>query len=243
MKYTADQDRSSEKGNILFMILMAVVLLGVLTAAVQFTNRPEGANIDNETIVIRTTEVQRYAAELERAVRYIIQNGISESDIRFAHPDASSDYGDLSADIDKRDQVFHRDGGGAAYRAPPNGVNDGSAWEFYGGTDLPEMGSDRADLVAVLPNVSEAFCNRINTLANQTTQPEDTGSGAASGANPGECIHLGSNGRFGNGNTFYAAPNTTDITTFVTKPAGQACVQCVGATGAPYHFYHVLMAR
>lgn len=236
-------NRAGEQGNILFMILLAVVLLGALTAAIQSTSRPEGANIDKETLVIRATEVQRYASELDRGVKYILQNGFSENDIRFAHPQAPADYGDLAADTDKRDQVFHRDGGGAAYRSPPADINDGSLWEFYGGTHLPQVGSDRADLVAVLPNVTAAFCARINALNNQTTQPSDTGSGTASGGNPGDCIALGPNGRFGNGVTFYSTANNTDETSFTTKPALQACVQCPNMPGAPYHFYHVILAR
>ena len=147
--FKADKDfRSGERGNLLFMILIAVVLVGLLTAAIQSSSRPEGANIDSEALVIKASEVQRYASELERAILFIMQNGKSESDIRFAHSDAHADYGDLSADGDPTDQVFHRLGGAAEYRAPPVDISDGSAWEFYGGTHLPGVGSDRADLVA-----------------------------------------------------------------------------------------------
>ena len=82
---------SSESGNVLVIILLAVVLIGLLTAAIQGSNNSESANIDNETLAIRASEVQRYASELERAVTYIMQDGKSESDLRFAHPDAHSD--------------------------------------------------------------------------------------------------------------------------------------------------------
>lgn len=239
--------RHAEKGNILFMILLAVVLIGLVTIAIQSTNRPEGANIDNEELLIRATEVQRYASELERAVMFILQNGKSESDIRFAHPEANSDYGDLSADADPSDQVFHRDGGAATYRAPPEGINDGSAWEFYAGTALPEIGSGRTELVAVLPNVTQQFCEKINSMNGQTAdQPEDTGNTAASGANPGSCIAIGALGRFDDSQQFYTTTNTIDDTTITVNPALQACIQCEmdgGSTSDEYHFYHVLLAR
>lgn len=238
----------TEKGNILFIILIAIALIGLLTVAIQSTSRPDGANIDKEQLSIRATEVQRYASELERAVMFIMQNGKSESDIRFAHPDAHADYGDLSADGDPSDQVFHRLGGGASYRTPPADINDGSAWEFYGGTHLPGVGSDKADLIAVLPNVTQAFCNKVNALNDQTGTPTDTGASAASGSDPGDCLNIGAAGRFDDSRQFYSTVNTVDETTFeqdeeasAARTTLQACVVC--DTDSSRHFYHVLMVR
>ncbi|MCF8495454.1 MAG: hypothetical protein K9G62_02170 [Alphaproteobacteria bacterium] len=230
------------------MILIAIVLIGVLTAAIQYSSRPEGSNIDKETLVIRATEVQRMASELERAILFILQNGKSESDIRFAHPEAPADYGDLSADSDPSDQIFDRTGGGAEYRAPPPDVNDGSPWEFYGGTHVPGVGSDQADLVAVLPNVTPQFCDKINELNGQSGTPADTGTAPAAGPNAGDCVYQGTVGRFEDGQKFYTTPNTMDETTFeqdpetsTTRTALQACVVC--DIGPARHFYHVLLAR
>jgi len=248
-KTSLSRARPGERGNMLFMILIAVVLIGVLTAVIMNASHNEGATIDNETLAIRASEAQRYASEVERAVLFIIHNGKSESDIRFAYPDAPSDYGDLAADADKTREVFDPAGGGAAYKAPPEGVNDGSPWEFYGGTALPSVGSDHADLVAVLPNVNKTFCDKINQLDGQpSTPPEDSGGGQAAGASPGSCINLGSGGRFNDTHQFYDAPNTADALSFsqdpqtsAPRPALEACVHC--AADNQYHFYHVLMAR
>lgn len=239
----------SESGNILIMILVAIVLIGVLTAAIQSSSRQEGSTIDEEALIIRTTEVQRYASELERAVNYIMQDGKSESDLRFAHPNFThSDYGDLSADPDPSDQVFHMSGGAAEFRDPPDGINDGSEWEFYGGTHIPGMGTGRAELIAVLPNVTQAFCDRINQINGQTGTPADTGASAASGADPGSCLHIGALGRFDDAQQFYTTVNTVDDTTFEdapesteAAPAPQACVVCT--LDSENHFYHVLLVR
>lgn len=241
---TRQSARQSESGNILFIVMIAIVLIGLLTAAIQSGNNSETSNIDGETLAIRATEVQRYVSELERAIVFITRNEISESDIRFAHADAHADYGDLAADGDPTDQVFHRLGGGAEYRAIPSGINNGDAWEFYGTTALPNVGSSATDLIAVLPNVTSEFCQRINSLNNQSTaQPEDTGSSAATAVSAGSCLSAGAAARFDNAIQFYATPNTTDASTFTTLPAKQACVQCVDMPGAPYHFYHVIMSR
>ena len=229
----------------LFIILIAVVLIAALSAAILSSGSTEGTNIDKEALAIKASEVQRYVSELERAVMYVLQNGNSESDIRFAHPDAHADYGVLA---NTSEQIFARDGGGATYRAPPSGINDGSAWEFYGGTHLPGVGSNRADLIAVLPNVTAQFCTKINTLNGQTGTPTDTGAGAAAGGNPGDCLHIGALGRFDAGQQFYTTINTVDETTFEQDPevseartALQACVTC--DLDGNTHFYHVLLAR
>jgi hypothetical protein len=244
--------RKHEHGNMLFMILIAVVLIGLLTTVIMATSTTDGSNIDKETLIIRASEAQRAASEFERAVMFIINNGKSESDIRFAHPAAHTDYGDLSlADelAEQQVQVFHANGGGATYREPPVEVNDGSQWEFYGGTAIPGVGTDRADLVAVLPNVTQQFCDKINELNDQpTTTPEDTGTGAAGGSNPGDCVAIGALGRFDDAQQFYDTPNTMNETTFTqdpntsaARPAMQACVRC--DAGPATHFYHVLLAR
>ena len=248
-----------QSGNVLFMILIAIALIGALTAAVTTSNRPEGSNIDAETLVLRAAQVQRYAGELERAVRFVLQQGYSESDIRFAHPDANSEYGDLAGDSDKRDQVFHRDGGGANYRSPPDGVNDGSAWEFYGGTHVPGMGrSDRAELVAVLPHVTADFCAKINELNDQTGTMQDTGTSTASGSDPGDCVNVGALGRFDDSRQFCSTINSMndasarfveDSNTSAPRPGPPGCVICSADTNSAntttdeYHFYHVLLTR
>lgn len=235
----------------LFIILLALALLGFLTAAIMGSSNTETANIDDETLIIRASEVQRYASELERAVMFIMQNGKSESDIRFAHPDAHSEYGDLSGDADPSDQVFHRLGGGAAYRAPPEDINDGSAWEFYGSTHPPGVGSNKPDLIAVLPNVTQQFCDKINSLNGQSGTPSDTGGSAASGNDAGDCVYGGALARFDDARQFYDPPNTNNTmneATFEQDPevtavrtAPQACVIC--ELDGKNHFYHVLMAR
>lgn len=231
MKSFQRKRSETEGGNVLFIVLLAIVLIGALIVAVQ--NSGHEASIDREKLVIRISEVRRYASELERGVTFILQNGYSEADIRFSHPDADPDYGDLSADADKSDQMFDRLGGGAQYRTPPAGINDGSAWEFYGHTALPEVGTDEAELVAVLPNVTLAFCEAYNKVLgyDETTQPEDTG----------PCINGGASARFDSGTQFSGSPNTVDVSSFTWKPSLSGCAQCT--TDSSYHVFHVLMAR
>lgn len=230
--------RQGEQGNILLIILIAIVLIGALTAAISGSST-ENATIDDEQMAIKVSEVRRYAAELERAMNYIQQNpGLSEEDIRFMNPDPSiTTYGDISADSNMQRQVFDVAGGGANYREPPSGIqNSAASWEFYGTSNMPGVGTDKADLIAVLPDVTLQFCTALNKVVGQTTQiPTDTGT----------CLNTGASGRFGmvGGSSEYdTTPNDlmTDVATFTKTPAMQACVQCDDNS---YHFYYVLKAR
>lgn len=233
-------NRNSESGNVIFFILLGIVLIALVTAAIR-SGGDHGANIDRETLLLNVTQVREYASELERAVVFIMHDGFSEVDIRFAHPDSASipDYGDLAADATPENQVFHRNGGAARYRIPPPGILfvSGGLWEFYGYTRMPHVGTDRADLIAVLPNVTQAFCDEINRINGQTSVPQETGA---------DCIHDITK-RFGLANPIFDDTTTNELdytsSSFTTMPAMQACVLCVPGPPAELHFYHVLHAR
>lgn len=231
------QNRKNERGNLLFIVLLAVFLIGLLTVAIQSGMNSETSDIDDERLAIKAGEVQRFASEVERAVLFLYNQGIGESQIRFAHPDADDDYGDLNADTDPTNQVFHPDGGAALYRSVPQGIQlNTSNWEFFGRTHAPGAGLEsRADLMIVLPNVSQGFCDAINRLNGQTdNQPLDPGGSTG-------CVFSGTSDRFDDTTQFITTGiNEMNETSFTRIPALQACVQC---SSGENHFYHVLLAR
>jgi hypothetical protein len=230
------QSKSQEEaGSLLLYILIGIVLIGALTIALRNSGSGTG-NIDKEDLILKAGQVQRYGSELAASVTETLSNSvISETTIRFAHPDAPVEYGDITGNPPS--EVFSKEGGKANYRQPPLNVNDGSPWEFYATTSIPQVGSDRTELIAVLPNVTEAFCEVINNQLGFTkgTQPTDS----ATGSTP-DCIQGSASDRF-TGSYNDASPNTLDDTTFSRLPALQACVYC--ASGSTYNYYYVLMAR
>lgn len=233
MQDKLNNDRN-ESGSLLLYILIGIVLLGVLTIALR--NSGGGSeNIDKEDLVLKFNQIQNYGAELSSAVSGLLSNKTSEADIRFAHPDAAADYGTITTN--PTEQVFGKTGGKANYRQPPLNVNDGSSWEFYGTTHISQVGSDRAELIAVLPNVTQEFCNVINSQLGFTkgTQPADSSTGTTP-----DCVEGGSSDRFA-GSFNDLSPNILDAASFSRLPAMQACVYC--ASGATYNYYYVLMAR
>lgn len=220
----------------LIYLLGAIFLLGILMVVVRGSFQ-EGTGIDAEQGSLRAGEIQRYGAELQRGVNYILQNGYSESELRFAVPDENTDYGDIS-DIPGR-QVFSPQGGGVEYKLPPSGVNDGTPWQFYGSTHIPNAGtetlaSSKAELIAVLPNVTEPVCNALNRAVGQivdlAAEQDDWNQG---------CLNAGSS--FGFDGTFISgADNNTLTGPFTKTPPLEMCIHCAGGA---FHYYKVLLVR
>lgn len=221
----------------LIYILGAIFLLGILLVLLK-GNTQEGAGIDSDRTTIRAQQITAYANELERGVRFILNNNAySENDIRFAHPDSVVNYG-LITDVPAR-QIFDETGGGVEYKNPPTGVNDGTQWQFYATTHIPDMGTDtaansRAELLAVLPNVTRAVCERINMNLKQAVNLNNDTDPAANG-----CVYASGTPFTG---TFVAGVSANTLTTaeIPKHPAYELCVRC---NGGAFHYYRVLLSR
>ena len=227
-----------QRGNVIFMILLAVVMIGYLTVAVMNSGTSDSVQVDDEIFAVKASQIRGYFGTLERGVNYMLQNGASPSQIRFAHPRADNDYGDLSSAPDVTVQMFAPEGGGAPYRRAPSDITEGEAWEFYGTSAAPAVGSGEADLMVVLPNVRADFCAYFNQINGQPDVLNDTGA----------CVDAGAAGRFSDSTQFSSSPNTFEEAGFtqdsvrsIVAPAPQACVYC--GSDAQYHIYHVLYAR
>jgi len=225
--------RQSESGNVVFFILLAIVLIGLVTVALR-SGGLEDANVDREQISVAVSKTRQDAAEFERGVVFILTNGVSESDLLFSHPDAPSSYGLIATT--PRQQIFAPEGGGAEYRRRPSNISaaghETDPWEFFGTTALPGVGSDEADLVAVLPYVSGDFCAAVNKANGFTSNPSDTGT----------CIYAGDSLRFNNISTptTYASGGAINSNmTASRQPVTEGCAVCAGGN----HFFHLLHAR
>jgi len=220
--------KNNQSGNMLIYILGAIALIGVLIILVRGSSLP-GGGIDNEAMTIKVTEIQQYGNELERAVRYILQDGYSESDLRFAHPNHSSAYGDITDEPTR--QVFTREGGGATWRDNDVDIQViDTNWNFNGATIINEIGSTRNDLVAWLPNVTQDFCLSINDKIG-IENPAD--------APPQNSGNMDISNLFDGNFTAAQTVSATEINGF-----SDGCLEGNGSPAAgTYHYYRVLLAR
>lgn len=227
----------TQAGNMLVYIIGAIFLLGLLIVLIKGSFQ-EGTGIEGERVVLKANQVQQYAGELERGVSYVLRNGISEADIRFAAPNALSVYGTYGNDPE---MVFAPVGGGVEYREPLPGINDGTQWQFFGTTHIWNIGTNatgnqKPELLAVLPNVTLAFCNQINRNVKQAidlTQVTDPSSEGCVNATGSE---------FNTGSLFSSGAdvNLLDNDELTNFPASEACVRCSDGT---FNYYKVLIGR
>lgn len=172
--------RKNERGNVLWFILIALVLIGLLTAVLSRSGTSVDQTADVEQLSIKINQALRFAKGVETAVQQMKLRGISESDISF--------YQDLNGDGDDDTSpeanefynpnctrndclVYHVEGGGVTYQSPPSGLNDGSEWFYSGRLRVTNVGTDdasqsAAELLIILPNVTRQACIQFNRLMN-----------------------------------------------------------------------------
>ena len=224
----------NQSGNILFMILIAIALLAALTYAMSGSMRG-GGSITDDQLRIAVDKLLTQASDVKTGVNTIYAQGISESEISFAHPTLEG-YGTIGSDT--LAEVFHEDGGGVSPPKISTGLNDGSQIEFYGHTRAPRIGvNGTADLLMVIPHVTENACRAINArmgYAETAPIPQDNDSDSL-------CVYTGISNRF-SGSFDSVAPNQMDGGTpdMTTLPAPFGCVTC---GSSEYHIFYTLLAR
>lgn len=217
-------------GNILFMLLIAIMLIGALTFAITKSDKG-GGTLDHEQNEIRAAKVVGLAVDLKRAVENMTRAGKSETTISFAQANLAN-YG--TPDTTPANEVFNINGGGVAWVDVPENINDGSKWEFYGFATAPNVGDPAVpDLMLVLPNVTQAFCTAYNTKAGF---PASAAIPDESAACPSDTSKRFS-GSFASGGAIV----TQDTSKFpsATNAYPAACVKC----GTSYNAYYVLLER
>lgn len=172
-------NKKNEKGNVLFLILIAVALFAALSYAVTQSSR-SGGDAGRETNVLNSAQLSQYPNQVRTAIVRQIIDGTSATAIRFNAP---ADFEDLDSN---RIGVFHPEGGGAVFQdAQPDMMEDGNAgvWHYNMEFEVPDIGISTPtgqdneagnEIIAFLPNVTLDVCRRINLEANVRENISDT---------------------------------------------------------------------
>ncbi len=223
--------RTGESGNVLFLILIAVVLFAALSYAVTQSSRSGAGSAANETSSLNAAQITQYPAAVRTAVVRMMVNGTDVTELEFNPP---VDFADLtSASVG----VFHPSGGGATYvTAPADVMENGSpgAWYFNGNFDIVNIGTSGVngnDLVAFLPGIKTSVCTKINSELGITGDITDDFTDASYVANMDDA---------------YTLP-TTDQEDIggagATGLAGQAFGCMIDSSTSANIYYHVLTER
>lgn len=227
------KNKIAESGNVLWFILLAVVLLASLT----FVMTRSGSNVDQsgdlERLRIEIGESLRYLKGIEAAIQQMRLQGIGERQISFQNGAAFPNTQCTTNDC----RIFHVNGGGQTYIVPSTTLGTATDWVFTAannvGTTAGPIGTTAAgtgnDLLAVLPNVTQAACRQFNRELNDLTAIpiDETG-----------IITTLFNG------TYPASLNILDgdATPFELNRVPAGCFQTTDSSGA-YFFYYTLLAR
>ncbi len=166
--------RSDQQGNVLFLILIAVVLFAALSYAVSMSTRNNQQDAGAEKIQVTAAALIQYATSIENAItRLRAANTCSETDISFATPIYET-LGGAVANPDakfsitppqKRCHVFEANGGQAiaisfnetAIQGQVAGaIKSGHATLIIG--SVPNIGSDAPDLILAFPSIRRDVC-------------------------------------------------------------------------------------
>jgi hypothetical protein len=156
---------SNQRGNILFIILIAVALFAALSFAISQSTGQSGQSASRETSQINSAYLHQYPVSIRQAiVRMRLSQNLTIDQISFANL-IDTTYGTFATNPAR--EVFHPQGGGVVYQAPPEGINDGSNWIFNGSIEVENVGStsgnaNSAELIAFLPGVNEEICRAAN---------------------------------------------------------------------------------
>lgn len=238
-------DRRSERGNVLFLILIAVALFAALSYAVTSSSRSGGGDASSETNLVSSASITQYPASVRTSIVRMIISGTTADTIAFDPPPFTACTG---AALDRC--VFHPSAGGATHvLASSDVMADGAQgdWTFNGDFEIINIGtsaagSDGNEVIAFLPGIKQGICTKINDELGFGTTPVITASiagadpgtagylrimDAALGLNAGQVV-LGTGGAAG-----------SDIANFDSQPFG--CFRNT-ATG-DFVYYHVLVER
>jgi hypothetical protein len=236
--------RTAERGNVLFLILIAVALFAALSYAVTQSTRSGGGDASKETNLVNSAQITQYPASIKTAItRMIVSSSVSPYVLTFNPP---ADFAALVGPPNiESENVFHPNGGGATYSLAPDSVMVApgpGTWVYNSENEIENIGQTNggpgatdttADTIAFLPGVSLSICQKIHEqLGLSTTIPTETNIDFATsqdstvGTASDRIFTAAGTGTIGDGNILSGQP--------------QGCFQQPADT---YIYYHVLVER
>lgn len=168
---------STRSGNVLFMILIAIFLLGGITALIARTSGTSEETGDIEKSRIAASEVLRAAGGVKSAVDNLLLRGCSESELDF-HSDIMIDdmgfsYQNANRRPDNSCNLYHQAGTGLKYYVLPQAYyfdDAGAAYRWYVTSDahasynVAGTPTTTSDLVWNVHNLRRDICIEINRI-------------------------------------------------------------------------------
>ena len=172
-----------EKGNALFLILIAIALFAALSYAIAYSQRSGGNNITHEQEALAASRMIQYSGEMAQAVtRLKLIGGCTDATLNFysAKFATPTDYSNAAAPADHSCDVFDTAGRNVTWQAPPPftqsdpdyGVtSNGSEYLITGQLMVNGIGTNTSNSAAsqeitLFTHVTQNICIAINKALN-----------------------------------------------------------------------------
>ncbi len=233
----------NQNGNALWLVLVAVALLGFLAGVVSKNSSSVNQTGSIEQARIKATSLLRYSKSVETAVQQMLLNGISENDLDFVAISGAHDNVNCTT---AKCEVFNIAGGGIQYRNTAEILGDTSHtddWFISTENRVYQFGCDDAnsgctELLLLAKNIPKSVCLQINRIQGIDNPNNDA---------PRQLEILEGSPYTGSYSTtinssLIGGTNTTNESPQV-KGKEAACVFEFGSSQNIYYFYQVLIAR
>lgn len=241
--------RKGERGNVLFLILIAVALFAALSYAVTSSSRSGGGNANEETNLVNSAQITQYPSSVRTSlIRMMVSGGTDPTQFNFDQPTNFA----AACTAAPANCVFHPTGGGATHvTAPAEVMTDGAQgeWFFSSEYEITDIGTGEDDIIAFLPGIKTSICRKLNSelgITGGTDTDADGVPAAGATAIPAEPDNMDAGGTTANLgiDTTGATAAQTIGAPFSGQPFG--CFDAVDANTTNTDdliYYHVLMER
>ena len=166
---------SNQRGNVLFLILIAVALFAALSYAVTQSSQTSGSGAGDDTDLIEAAAIIQYPSSIRVALTRMIIGGKDLEQIEFNKP---QDFGTCTGDGEFC--IFHPNGGGASYFNPPDDFTGLTPpiWLFTHAFEIDLLGTSVTgdfagnDIIMASFGPNDDLCNEINEKSGIDGIPE-----------------------------------------------------------------------
>lgn len=238
------ETKKHEAGNVLFFILLAAGLFAALSYTVSRSNRGS-PNIDRSQARVIANDIVSYGGTIVSAIEQIRQEGFSENQISFAHPQLDATYGTF--DDNPTTEVFNVRGGAVTF-SNPAGTRSAGDLIFSATNDVRNVGSRCVDgscsnctsiastacvdLIMFLPLNDPNTCRGINEILNVG---DDVNNQTTLDGTFDETLF---DGTF----SYQDSIESTGVDNVFNGKRG-GCFEGTGSQAGTYYYYNVLIAR
>lgn len=157
--------RQTERGNVLFYILIAVALLGALSFAVAQSGRGNVQQLSEERARLLGTEILEYSNLVSNALTQLTLRGCDESELNFDNPVVSG-YTNAAAPTDGSCDIFGTNGGGLSWQEQDPASRDATNenftdYQINATNNIPDLRSFSGELI-FLAEVNQLVCTTMN---------------------------------------------------------------------------------